>query len=275
MNTTHPQGAENMSTRHTPRHSTLADICRLLQLPAIPGTSNVGLEFLHRKVKAGSRLCSQGEPLEALYVIRSGHVKTLVNDESGNQVVVGFPMRGDLVGADGLCDRTHASYAVAVTDLEVAVVPFRALATLGRTLDEFELLLYRVISRELVAEHALRSGIWSLRAEARVARFIALQLDHLRAQGETGERFTLPMTRQEIGSYLGLTLETVSRAFSGLHDAGFIHVSNRDIVIKDETALRTVQKLPTAKDAAKAAGRTATNGVRRNVTWSEMLGAAA
>src|SRR4029079_1910806 len=142
--------------------------------------------------------------------------------------------------------------------------------------DDFELLLYRAISRELVAEHALRSVIGSLRAEARVARFIAQYIEGLRAHGEACERFTLPMTRQEIGSYLGLTLETVSRSFSGLHDAGLIHVSQRDIVILDEAMLKTLQKLPTAKEAAKAAVRRAPpRRVPRNVTWSEMLGAAA
>jgi len=254
--------------------STLADVCRLLRLPAIPGAARVDLEFLHRKVKAGSRLCSQGEPLDALYVIRSGCIKTFVNDECGNQVVVGFPTKGDLVGADGLCDRKYACYAVALNEVEVAVIPFRALATLGRTLEDFELLLYRAISRELVAEHALRSVIGSLRAEARVARFIAQFAEKMRSQGESAERFTLPMTRQEIGSYLGLTLETVSRSFSGLHDAGLIHVTQRDIVVLDEQQLRTLQKLP-ATGAKGATRRTPPRRVPRNVTWSEMLGAAA
>jgi CRP/FNR family transcriptional regulator len=256
--------------------STLAEVCRLLRLPTIPGASKVELEFLHRRVKAGSRLCSQGEPLEALYVIRSGCIKTFVNDECGNQVVVGFPMAGDLVGADGLCDRTYACYAVALNDVEVAVIPFRALATLGRALDDFELLLYRAISRELVAEHALRSVIGSLRAEARVARFIAQHAERVRLLGGRPDRFTLPMTRQEIGSYLGLTLETVSRAFSGLHDAGLIHVTQRDVVILDLSQLKTLQKLPATREPGKpAARRAAPRAVRRNVTWTEMLGAAA
>ena len=266
--TTHPSQAER---------STLPAVCKLLRLPAIPGASRIELEFLHRRVKAGSRLCSQGEPLEALFVIRSGCIKTFVNDECGNQVVVGFPTQGDLVGADGLFDRNYATYAVALNDVEVVVVPFKALATLGRTLDDFELLLYRAISRELVTEHALRSVIGSLRAEARVARFIAQFGERQKAQGTDGKRFTLPMTRQEIGSYLGLTLETVSRSFSGLHDAGLVHVTHRDIEILDEAALKVLQKLPTTKGAAKGPGARRVNArpVRRNVTWTEMLGAAA
>jgi CRP/FNR family transcriptional regulator len=265
-----------MSNQAIPPRSTLADVCKLLRLPALPGAAKVDLEFLHRRVKPGSRLCSQGEPLEALYVIRSGCIKTFVNDECGNQVVVAFPGKGDLVGADGLCDRKYSCYAVALNDVEVAVIPFRALATLGRTLDEFELLLYRAISRELVAEHAVRSVMGSLRAEARVARFIAQYAEKQRIQGDNPERFTLPMTRQEIGSYLGLTLETVSRSFSGLHEAGLIHVTQRDVVIVDEPALRTLQKLPSADARAKAgAQRRVARPVPRNVSWTDMLGAAA
>ncbi|MGE5615393.1 MAG: Crp/Fnr family transcriptional regulator, partial [Bacillota bacterium] len=234
------------------------------------------LEFLHRRVKAGGRLCSQGEALEALYVIRSGCIKTFVNDECGNQVVVGFPMKGDLVGADGLCDRIYSSYAVALNDVEVAVIPFRALSTLGRSLEDFDLLLYRAISRELVVEHAIRSVIGSLRAEARVARFIAQYADRLRNHGGDSRRFTLPMTRQEIGSYLGLTIETVSRSFTALHDARLVDVTQREVEILDETALKTLQKLPVVSRAkTSGAAQPVRRPVRRNVTWSDMLGAAA
>ena len=227
--TTHPSQAER---------STLPEVCKLLRLPAIPGASRIDLEFLHRRVKAGSRLCSQGEPLESLFVIRSGCIKTFVNDECGNQVVVGFPTQGDLVGADGLFDRNYATYAVALNDVEVVVIPFKALATLGRALDDFELLLYRAISRELVTEHALRSVIGSLRAEARVARFIAQLGERQRAQGGDGKRFTLPMTRQEIGSYLGLTLETVSRTFSRFAGDGLIEIRQRHVRILEPEAMR-------------------------------------
>jgi len=91
----------------------------------------VDTTFLHRRLKAGQRLTSQGEPFEALYIVADGFFKTFVADETGNQLVLGFPLRGDLVGADGLCNHRHASYAVALTDAEVVVVPFRSIAHLG------------------------------------------------------------------------------------------------------------------------------------------------
>lgn len=254
--------------------STLAEACRLLGLPEVAGARQVDTTFLHRRLKAGQRLTSQGEPFEALYIVADGFFKTFVADETGNQLVLGFPLRGDLVGADGLCNHRHASYAVALTDAEVVVVPFRSIAHLGRSLDDFEQIIYRAISRELVTDHSLRSLIGTLGAEARVARFLANFADRCGRAGRPAARITLPMTRQEIGSYLGLTLETVSRAFSALADGGLIHVAQREVELCDVEQLRVLQKLHPST-AARAGSRRGERPTRRNVTWVEMLGAAA
>jgi CRP/FNR family transcriptional regulator len=259
---------------HADAHrSTLAEACRLLRLPEVAGARQVDTTFLHRRLKAGQRLVSQGEPFEALYIVADGFFKTFVADETGNQLVLGFPIRGDLVGADGLCHHRHASYAVALSDAEVVVVPFRSIAHLGRSLDDFEQIIYRAISRELVTDYSLRSLVGTLGAEARVARFLANFADRRGQAGRPATRFTLPMTRQEIGSYLGLTLETVSRAFSALADAGFIRVAQREIELLDLEPLRTLQKLAPA--SGSRGSRRADRPIRRNVTWVDMLGAAA
>ena len=252
--------------------STLVEACRLLGLPEVSGARRVDTTFLHRRLKAGHRLTSQGEPFEALYIVAEGYFKTFVADETGNQLVLGFPLRGDLVGADGLCNHRHASYAVALTDAEVVVVPFRSIAHLGRSLDDFEQLIYRAISRELVTDHALRSLIGTLGAEARVARFLANFADRCGGAGQPATRFTLPMTRQEIGSYLGLTLETVSRAFSALAEAGLLQVAQRELELLDVDQLRVLQKLHAATPSRPVARR-GDRPCRRNVTWVDMLGA--
>lgn len=263
------------ATSHADAHrSNLAEACRLLGLPEVAGARQVDASFLHRRLKAGQRLTSQGEPFEALYIVAEGFFKTFVADETGNQLVLGFPLRGDLVGADGLCNHRHASYAVALTDAEVVVVPFRSIAHLGRSLDDFEQLIYRAISRELVTDHSLRSLIGTLGAEARVARFLANFADRCGRAGCPAVRITLPMTRQEIGSYLGLTLETVSRSFSALADAGLIHVAQREVELCDVDQLRVLQKLH-ATTAARTGARRGDRPARRNVTWMDMLGAAA
>ena len=254
--------------------STLADACRLLGLPEVAGARQVETTFLHRRLKAGQRLTSQGEPFEALYVVAEGFLKTFVADETGNQLVLGFPLRGDLVGADGLCNHRHASYAVALTDAEVVVIPFRSITHLGRSLDDFEQIIYRAISRELVTDHALRSLVGTLGAEARVARFLANFADRCGRPGRPVTHFTLPMTRQEIGSYLGLTLETVSRAFSALADAGLMLVAQRELALHDVDQLRVLQKLHPAA-STRSGSRRDDRPTRRNVTWVDMLGASA
>jgi len=125
-----------------------------------------------------------------------------------------------------------------------------------------------------VTDHSLRSLIGTLGAEARVARFLANFADRCGRAGRPAARVTLPMTRQEIGSYLGLTLETVSRAFSALADAGLIHVAQREVELCDVDQLRVLQKLhPSA--TARAGSRRGDRPTRRNVTWVDMLGAAA
>ena len=258
---------------HVDAHrSTLSEVCRLLGLPEVAGARHVDTTFLHRHLKAGQRLTSQGEPFEALYIVAGGYFKTFVADETGNQLVLGFPLRGDLVGADGLCNHRHASYAVALTDADVVVVPFRCIAHLGRSLDDFEQIIYRAISRELVTDHALRSLVGTLGAEARVARFLANFADRCGRPGLPATRFTLPMTRQEIGSYLGLTLETVSRAFSALADAGLMQVAQRELELHDVDQLRVLQKLH-ATATARGASRRGDRAKRGNVTWVDMLGA--
>ncbi len=254
--------------------STLPEACRLLGLPEVAGARSVETTFLHRRLKSGQRLTSQGEPFDALYIVAEGYFKTFVADETGNQLVLGFPLRGDLVGADGLCNHRHASYAVALTDAEVVVVPFRCIAQLGRSLDDFEQIIYRAISRELVTDHALRSLIGTLGAEARVARFLANFADRCGRAGQPATRFTLPMTRQEIGSYLGLTLETVSRAFSALAEAGLMQVAQRELELHDVEQLRLLQKLH-GPSGARPAVRRGDRPRHRNVTWADMLGVAA
>lgn len=252
--------------------SSLAQACRLLGLPAVAQVANVELRFLHRRLKPGMRLCSQGEPLEALYVVVAGTFKAFVDDAEGAEVVLAFPARGDLVGADALCDQHHASYVTALDDTEVIVLPAQSLALLGRALDGFNQFIYRALSREVVAGHALRSSIQSLGAEARVARFLAQLSARSGFCGGGNETLTLPMSRQEIGRYLGLTIETVSRAFSALQAAGHIGVSQRTIRIRDLGALETAQPVATSRAAPRpAAARTRRQA---GTGWGGLLAAA-
>lgn len=221
--------------------STVADVCRLLRLEKNISNASPEALFQHRRLKAGQRLYHAGQAFEALYVINSGYLKTLIVDGEGNERVLSFPMKGDLVGSDGICKDCHASEVVALSDCDLIVIPFRQLVALGHSCDAFEEVIYRVISRELVQEHINLATLGALHSDARVAHFIAMQAERHAALGFSSRAFLLRMTRREIGSYLGLTLETVSRSLSALHAAGVICIDQRDVQILKPLELRTIQ----------------------------------
>ena len=199
------------------------------------------------KFKAGQRIYTTGQPFEALYVVNSGFLKTVLNDELGNEQVLSFPMKADLIGADAIHNKYYTSEAVALSDCDVILIPFKKLAALGRIHPELEYMMYGVMSRELVREQSMICMLGTLSAEGRVARFLVSLSDKFAQMGYSMRMFNLRMTRHEIGSYLGLTLETVSRTLSAMNDVGMISVDQKTIELKDIDALRTLRRLPPSK----------------------------
>jgi CRP/FNR family transcriptional regulator len=210
--------------------------------------------FQHVQFKAGQRIHTIGQPFDVLYIVNSGFLKTVMIDVFGNEQILSFPMKGDLFGVDGIHSRRYESEAVALTNCDVVLLPFKKLTALGKMYPELEAALYGVMSRELIREQAMVSMLGSLSAEARVARFLVNLSERFSELGYSGKQFNLRMTRHEIGSYLGLTLETVSRTLSAFNEMGLISVEQRAIDIKDLQALKTLRRLPPsrARDKQKA-----------------------
>ena len=232
--------------------SSLTDICSLLKIPQIGIVAD--LQFQRRRVKAGQWVFGCGEKFDAVFIVHSGFLKTLILDEAGNEQILGFPLKGDLLGIDGLHSEHYASHAVALTDCELVVIPFRDLALLGHDHATLENWLYRAVSRELVREYSVVGLLGTLGAEARVARFLVGLSDRFKTLGYSPVEFNLRMTRQEIGSYLGLTLVTVSRSLSALQLAGFIGINQRAVMLNDIVGLRAIQKIAApGKSGAKPA----------------------
>jgi CRP/FNR family transcriptional regulator len=152
-------------------------------------------------------------------------------------------MKGDMPGIDGINTRHYASEAVALSDCDIMLLPFRKLTALCQVHAELENLMYAVLSRELVREQAMIATLGGLSAEARVARFLGALAQRFAAMGYSSKLFNLRMTRQEIGSYLGLTLGIVSRTLSAFHEIGLITVDQRTIGIKNAEALQTLRRL--------------------------------
>jgi len=193
-----------------------------------------------RKVKRGGTLFRNGEVFTSLFAIRSGFFKTCVATEDGRDQVTGFQMAGEIIGLDGIVGDRHTCDAVALEDAEVCVMPFDHIETLSREVTALQSHVHKIMSREIVREHGVMLLLGSMRAEERLAAFLLNLVQRLHARGFSRSELILRMTREEIGSYLGLKLETVSRTFSKFVDEGIMEVKQRHVRIVDADALKRI-----------------------------------
>ncbi len=191
-----------------------------------------------RKIKRGDHLYRAGEAFESIYAIRAGFFKTDVLLEDGRDQVTGFQMAGELLGLDGISTEHHSCNAVALEDSEVCIIPFPRLEGLSREIVALQHHFHKVMSREIVRDHGVMMLLGTMRAEERLAAFLLNLSQRFTARGYSHAEFYLRMTREEIGSYLGLKLETVSRAFSRFQEEGLIAVQQKHIRILDIPGLK-------------------------------------
>jgi CRP/FNR family transcriptional regulator len=193
-----------------------------------------------RKVKRGATLFRNGEKFTSLYAIRTGFFKTCVASEDGRDQVTGFQMAGEIVGLDGIVNDHHTCDAVALEDAEVCVMPFDRVEELSREVNSLQRHVHKIMSREIVRENGVMLLLGSMRAEERLAAFLLNLVQRLHARGFSQSELILRMTREEIGSYLGLKLETVSRTFSKFVEEGIVEVKQRHVRILSTDALKDI-----------------------------------
>ncbi|WP_374537667.1 fumarate/nitrate reduction transcriptional regulator Fnr [Chitinimonas taiwanensis] len=191
-------------------------------------------------VKRGEALFRAGQPFHSLYAVRTGFFKTTLLAEDGREQVTGFHMAGELLGLDALGGTQHACTAIALEDCEVCELPFQQLDSLSREIPSLTRHFYKLMSREIVRDQGLMLLLGNMRAEERLAAFLLNMSQRLEARGFSAKGFHLRMTREEIGSYLGLKLETVSRTFSRFQADGLIKVQGKQIDLLDLNAIRSL-----------------------------------
>ena len=218
--------------------------CNLRELCLPMGMSSDQLDRLttmvatKRPVARGDMLFRAGDAFQSLYAVRTGFFKTCVTAEDGRDQVTGFQMAGELLGLDGIGTDRHTVDAVALEDSQVCVIPFEELERLSREFNNLQHQFHRIMSREIVRDHGVMLLLGSMRAEERLAAFLLNLVQRLHARGFSQSELVLRMTREEIGSYLGLKLETVSRTFSKFQDDGLLEVKQRQITIIDQAGLQ-------------------------------------
>ena len=224
--------------------------CNLRELCMPVGLSDSDMQRIddivatRRKIKRGTPLFRNGERFTSLYAIRTGFFKTCVATEDGRDQVTGFQMAGEIIGLDGIVNDQHTCDAVALEDAEVCVMPFERIEDLSREVTSLQHHVHKIMSREIVREHGVMLLLGSMRAEERLAAFLLNLVQRLHARGFSQSELILRMTRDEIGSYLGLKLETVSRTFSKFVEEQLVEVKQRYVRILNADGLRQIVNNP-------------------------------
>jgi len=231
---------------HAVKHEVSCSSCNLREMCLPGGVCMEDLEqvqnivYARRRVKRGESLFGTGDEFTSIYAIRSGFFKTSVVDGEGREQVTGFFMSGELLGMEGIGSGRHSSTAIALEDSEICVMPYSLVESMAHDYPQLQRHLHSVLSREIVRDHGVMMLLGSMRAEERLAAFLSNLSKRFVRRGYSPSDFHLRMTREEIGSYLGLKLETVSRLFSQFQKDGLIEVEQKHVRIVDIAGLEAI-----------------------------------
>jgi CRP/FNR family transcriptional regulator len=193
-----------------------------------------------KHLKRGERLFRAGDKFESLYAVRIGFLKSTALSPDGHEQVLGFHMAGELVGLDGISNGTHMCEAVALEDTDVCVIPYDGIEAVASAVPKLRNHVHKVMSREIVREHGVMLLLGTMHADERLAVFLLNLSLRFEARRYSRSEFVLRMTRAEIGSFLGLQLETVSRVLSRFAQDGLLEVNQKHVRIVDPVGLRAI-----------------------------------
>jgi CRP/FNR family transcriptional regulator len=193
-----------------------------------------------KPLQKGEHVYQEGGPFSAVYAVRSGAIKAYRVTDDGREQVTGFYFPGEILGMDGIAKNSHACSARALETSAVCEIPFSSLEELSAKMPNLQRHFFQLMSREITEDQQLITLLSKNTAEERIAALM-LSISSRNARRKlSSTRFRLPMSRIDIGNYLGLTVETVSRVFSRLQKLDILEVSNKEITINDTRALQDI-----------------------------------
>jgi CRP/FNR family transcriptional regulator, anaerobic regulatory protein len=192
------------------------------------------------RLRRGESLYRIGDRFTSLYAVRRGFFKSTAMLESGREQVTGYTLTGEMLGMDAIGSDRHTCNTIALEDSDVCAIPFAGLQALAHEIPSLQHHFRKMMSREILREQGVMLLLGSMIAEERLALFLLELSRRFAAQGRSPSEFNLRMTREEIGSYLGLKLETISRTLSKFQDEGLIVVQQKFIRILDGASLERV-----------------------------------
>jgi CRP/FNR family transcriptional regulator len=212
-----------------------------LCLPIAVASEDLGLleEIIDRgrPLHRGDHVFRAGDAFDAVYAVRSGTVKSYSVTPAGEEQIIGFHMPGEIFGLGGLSSGQHSSGAIALETSAVCRIPFEEIEPLSRQLPSLQRHLFHLMSREIQEDQQLMLLLSKKTAEERIASLLLSLSSRLRRRGLSGARFRLPMSRGDMGNYLGLVVETVSRVLTRLQNNGVLKIQGREVEILEPKAL--------------------------------------
>jgi len=190
-----------------------------------------------RVLKKGEFLFKAGDSFSAIHAIRSGSLKSYTISSDGTEQLTGFHLPGEMIGLNAVSTETYPSFAKALETSLVCTIPFERLETLARDIPALQTQLFRIMSGEIRDEQELMMLLSKKNADERFAAFVMNLSARYRRRGLSDKEFYLSMTRSDIGNYLGLAVETVSRLITRLQKRELIEIKDRYLCIKDLNAL--------------------------------------
>lgn len=228
----------------------LKDLCLPLGLGADDMRALEATVKSHRKLSKGEFLYRVGDPFHSLFAIRSGSTKNCEITADGSVQITGFHLAGELLGMDAISSEQHPCDVVALETTEICELPFDKLESLAHEVPGLQHQLLRLMSREIADEEIQLVMLGRMKAEERLATFLLSFSRRLQKLGNSSSVLRLPMSRQDLGDYLGLALETVSRLFSRFQEEKLITVQGRNIKLLDAGRLKTItDQLDSSKNA--------------------------
>lgn len=210
----------------------------------------------HRYLRRGECLYRAGETFRAIYAVHSGALKTVELATDGDEQILGFHLPGELVGLDAISEGQHPCSAVALEETSICTLPYERLEELAMGIPGLQRQLFRVMSREIFTDHEMLHAMARRSAEERLAIMLLSLSDRFARRGWSANRFRLPMTRGELGNYLGVAPETLSRLFKRFQGSGWLQANGRELELTDRNGLQRLA----GRDAASRSGSSPATG---------------
>lgn len=221
----------------------LGELCLPIALDAAEITHLDEIVKRGRALSKGDYLYREGDEFTSIYAIRAGSFKTYKTTMDGVEQVTGLYLPGEIVGMDGISSNRHGSSAMALETGSFCEIPFHQLEELSARIPSLQGRFFRLMGQEIVKDQQMLTLVSSNAAEERVAALLLSISSRNHRRKLSPSQFRLAMTRADIGSYLGVTLETVSRVFSRLQKQNIVKVDNKEIQVLDMAGLKAIAKV--------------------------------